>query len=161
MYGLAKIASDENHQPNVINVLDPSMAPVRDKTTIFGNKPSIANRLYHSLTHKQQEYGITREGDYGHFNGVDDVKHFIDQRDNPASRGQAMNQLFDRDGSHRYMNIEPKPLLFGKKKWEQETAAPKRSFALDTQDPQGNYHPGMEYAIGSWVKDGEMPGQSH
>lgn len=173
LYHHRKTASDHDTDPNIpnetkshqltkkhkpwqvpmINLVE-SDAIAPGHTTIHTEKPSLLNRMHSDLTHKQIQYGINRSSDYAQVPDIPQALSFVERTANPATRRETINDLFSDDQLHRYENITPRPLLFGKDKWEKEILKPKKNVVLDVADQGGNYHPIMQATSKHWAETG-------
>lgn len=127
---------------------------VSGHTTIHADKPSLLNRAYSDITHKPINYGINRSSDYVQTPDIKGALEFVERTANPATRREAVSEIFSNNQAQRYENITPRPLLFGKKKWEHEILQPKKSVVLDVADKGGNYHPLMQVQSKHWAETG-------
>lgn len=73
---------------------------------------------------------------------------------NPATRRESISELFSNNQLHRYDNILPRPLLFGKDTVESEILKPKKNLSLDVADQGGPYHPFMQTQGKHWSETG-------
>lgn len=86
---------------------------------------------------------------------IPETLNLVERTANPSTRREVLSEIFSNNPANRYDDIPPRPLLFGKKKSEQDILKPKKNHAFDKDDKGNQYHPLMQGAAKHWAATGK------